>query len=322
MSSRQKSTPPPSAVRQRWIAWGWPQGEFASRAGLARAGVSAIEAVRLTPFVAAALAIGLLTLVAGGCGPSAGPVTVRCAVIGGMIDTGLWPEVAARFQQATGIGVQVVATGPKHEISGPFRRGEADLITMHASDEIINLVADGVGEQPQPWARNDLLLVGPAADPAGVLGMADAVAALARIIASGDTILVNRSLGAGEVLHDLLAAGSLELDPRRVVSLPVDHHRTLLERATAEGAYTLVGRIPYRNGKIADGGLVVMVEGDPRLRRPYLVVVRTAASDPRRHRAAARLAAFLRAPETQAWLAEFGRGQLDDRPLFFPVAVP
>jgi len=268
------------------------------------------------------MAIVALILAAGGCGPSASPVAVRCAVIGGMIDTGLWPEVAARFRQATGIGVQVVAAGPKHEISGPFRRGEADLITMHASDEIINLVADGVGEQPQPWARNDLLLVGPALDPAGVRGMADAVAALGRIIASRSRILVHRSLGASEVLHDLLAAGTLELDPERVVSLPVDHHRTLLERAAAEGAYTLVGRIPYRNGKIPDGGLAVMVEGDPRLRRPYLVVVRPAASEPQRHRAAARLAAFLRSPETQAWLAEFGRGHLDDRPLFFPVAVP
>jgi len=274
------------------------------------------------PRAAACIAIGALVLAAGGCGRSAGPVAVRCAVIGGMIETGLWPEVAARFRRATGIGVHVVAAGPKHDISGPFRRGEADLITMHASDEIINLVADGVGEQPQPWARNDLLLVGPALDPAGVRGMADAVAALGRIIASGSRILIHRSLGASEVLHDLLAAGNLELDPERVVSLPIDHQRTLLERAAAEGAYALVGRIPYRNGKIPDGGLTVMVEGDPRLRRPYLVVVRPAAGDPQRHRAAARLAAFLRAPETQAWLAGFGRGQLDERPLFFPVAVP
>ena len=43
-----------------------------------------------------------------------------------------------------GIGVELVATGPKHDIAGPLRRGEADLLTMHVSDTIINLVADGV----------------------------------------------------------------------------------------------------------------------------------------------------------------------------------
>ena len=32
-------------------------------------------------------------------------------------------------------------------------------------------------------------------------------------------------------------------------------------------------------------------------------------------------AAFLRSPETQGWIGEFGKGKYDDRPLFFPVVV-
>ena len=82
---------------------------------------------------------------------------MRCAVIGGMTDTGLWQALSERFEQSTGIAVEIVATGPKHEIAPVFRRGEADLITMHASDTIINLVADGYGIDPQPWAKNDLV---------------------------------------------------------------------------------------------------------------------------------------------------------------------
>jgi hypothetical protein len=50
--------------------------------------------------------------------------------------------------------------------NGGNRRGEAGLITMHASETIINLVADGVAEIPQPWARNDLLWAGRPSDPA------------------------------------------------------------------------------------------------------------------------------------------------------------
>lgn len=249
--------------------------------------------------------------------------TIRCAVIGGMIDTGFWPQLCERYTEATGHEVEVVSSGPKHIIAEAFIAGQADLITMHASDTIINLVADGYGENPQPWARNDLLLVGPPADPAGVRGMNDAVDALRKIVSNGHRLLLHRSQGAQEVLLDLAHAGRLKLEPDQVISHPVDEDRALLEQAAQHGAYTLVGRIPFRNGKIADGGMQVMVEGDPRLRRPYVVVTAPPTPENRNRMEAAReLAAFLRDEQTQSWIAQFGRGELDDRPLFFPVHVP
>jgi tungstate transport system substrate-binding protein len=248
-------------------------------------------------------------------------VTVRCAVIGGMIDTGFWDALSERFQKATGVAIELVASGPKYEIARAFRQGEADLITMHASDTIINLVADGYGINPQPWAKNDLLIVGPKSDPAKIKGMTDAVAALEKIIHTKSKLLLHQSLGTNEVLHDLLATGELALDPDSTVPLPSDRHRQMLQRAARENAYTLVGRIPFLNGKIENGGLVIMVQGDERMRRPYVVVVSSSNPGSPRHHAAQRLAAYLRSPETQRWIADFGKGQLDDRPLFFPVAV-
>jgi tungstate transport system substrate-binding protein len=133
--------------------------------------------------------------------------------------------------------------------------------------------------------------------------------------------LIHASSGASEVLHDLLAAGELQLDPASTISLASDRHRQMLKRAAEEKAYTLVGRIPFLNGKVDTGGLVVMVRGDPRLRRAYLVVVAAGKKDEPRNAAARKLAAFLRQPETQRWIAEFGRGKYDDQPLFFPVVV-
>ena len=250
------------------------------------------------------------------------PQTIRCAVIGGMHDTGLWQAVGERFEKATGHKVEMVARGPKREIIGSFIAGEADLITMHASDTIINLVADGYGIDPQPWAKNDLLLVGPPADPAGIRGEKNAVAALRKIVATKSKLLMHASLGANEVLADVLAAGEIEPDPAQLISLPSDKHREMLKKAQDAGAYTLVGRIPYLNAKIEKHDMQIMVQGDPRLRRPYLVVV-TNIDDAKdqRHAAAKQLALFLRSPETQAWLLEFGRGKLDDQPLFFPVKM-
>jgi tungstate transport system substrate-binding protein len=199
--------------------------------------------------------------------------------------------------------------------------GKADLATMHASDAIINLVADGYAADPQPWARNDMVIAGPASDPAGIRGEKDAVKALRQIIGSGSYILVHASAGASEVLHDLLVAGQMELDPERTISLPTDRHRQMLERAIGAEAYTIVGRIPFLNAKIPRGGAEIMVQGDPRLRRPYLVVTADRQQDDGQIAAAREFVSFLRSKEAQGFIAEFGRGHLDDRPLFFPVAT-
>ena len=84
----------------------------------------------------------------------------------------------------------------------------------------------------------------------------------------------------------------------------------------AAGAYTLVGRIPFVSKKLSAPGIELMVRGDPRLRRPYLVEVSPAAPE-----AARDLAAFLRQRQVQDMLATFGKGRYDDQPLFFPVVI-
>jgi tungstate transport system substrate-binding protein len=247
--------------------------------------------------------------------------TIRCAIIGGMVDTGMWTELAARFAEKTGHRIEVVSHGNKRTIAPLFRQGEIDLLTMHASDVVINLVADGYGINPQPWARNDLLLVGPPNDPAGIKGETDAVKALQKIISSKNKFLTHPSLGTNEVLADLLTAGNLELDDQNVVHLSSDRHREMLKRAQEEKAYTIVGRIPYLNSKINSHGMEVMVQGDPHMRRPYVVIVANRdAADPRLI-AANQLATYLRSTEVQAWLKEFGKGKLDAYPLFFPIEL-
>jgi tungstate transport system substrate-binding protein len=100
--------------------------------------------------------------------PTTQPRVVRCAVIHGMIDVQFWPELAARFEKQTGIKIETVAFGEKMTIDQAFHEGGIDLISLHASDKIINLVADGWAMDPQPWCRNDMVLIGPPDDPAGI----------------------------------------------------------------------------------------------------------------------------------------------------------
>lgn len=257
---------------------------------------------------------------------AAGPQIVRCAAVGGLNEIDFWPQLADRFQRATGHRLEFVAVGPKHAITDAFKSGEADVILMHSSDVMINLVADGYGENPQPWAKNDFLIVGPASDPAKIKGKKDAVAALAKIVETKSKFLLHASSGANELVSDLLAAGELELAPEATISLQGDRQRLMLKRAAEERAYTLVGRIPFLSGKLDTGGLQVMVQGDERLQRPFLVVTTAKRSDDMKEAArlaaARRFAAYLREADTQAFIAAFGKGRYDARALLFPVKVP
>lgn len=244
------------------------------------------------------------------------PQTIRVAVVGGMIETGFWQELAQRYQLLTGHTVELAASGPKPQVVAAFRKGGIDLITVHASDAMINLVADGLARDPQPWVRNDLVIVGPTDDPAKIRGQTDALAALRAIVAAKAPLLVHASMGADGVLHDLREEGKLALDPASTVFFNEDNQHAVLARAAAAHAYTIVGRIPFASGKLRAEGIELMVRGDPRLRRPYLVELAPSAN------AAARdLAAYLRSPETQHWIASFGKGKYDDQPLFFPVTI-
>jgi tungstate transport system substrate-binding protein len=250
------------------------------------------------------------------------PETVRVAVIGGMVETGFWKSIGERFEKATGHKVEVVISGPKRVIAIAFEDGKADLITMHASDTIINLVADGYALDPRPWLKNDLVIVGPKADPAGIRGMTDAAEAMKKVLSSGSPFVVHSSLGAQEVLRDVLEPTGFSLRPDRTSFVFSDRSRDVLKKAEEEKAYTLVGRIPFLNGKMPNPGLVLMVQGDPRLRRPYLVAVANPSRFPQaRVKAATQLAEFLRREETQQWIAGYGRGQIDDQPLFFRVSA-
>src|SRR5205807_4203423 len=129
---------------------------------------------------------------------------VRCAVIGGMIDVGFWPALAERFEQETGIRAATVVSGPKEVIAPAFQKGGIDLIVMHASDTMLNLVADGYARDPQPFARNDMVIVGPTEDPAGIKSLTDAGAALKQLVDRQSPFIVHASVGAQEVLHALM----------------------------------------------------------------------------------------------------------------------
>lgn len=182
----------------------------------------------------------------------------------------------------------------------------------------MNLTVEGRAQELEAWSQNDLVIVGPLSDPAGIRGTTDAVAAVKKLADSHAKVLVHASLGADAVLHDLEHAAGTTVE---AISFNGGNQHAVLAKAAELGAYTLVGRIPILVKKLHHDGIEVMVKGDPRLRRPYLVAIAKRPEDEARIAAARDLAKFLRSPDTQQFIATYGKGKYDNDPLFFPVTA-
>src|SRR5262249_575949 len=66
---------------------------------------------------------------------------IRVGVIGGMMRSGLWPELAKRFEQKHGYKVEVALSGNRDLLADAFVAGKLDLVAMHAGEVASNLVA-------------------------------------------------------------------------------------------------------------------------------------------------------------------------------------
>ena len=95
-------------------------------------------------------------------------------------DSGLFGHILPLFKAKTGIDVKVVAQGTGQALD-TGRRGDADVVFVHAKSAEEKFLAEGFGVKRYPVMYNDFVLVGPKSDPAGIKGTKDIVAALKAI---------------------------------------------------------------------------------------------------------------------------------------------
>ena len=94
--------------------------------------------------------------------------------------SGLFGSIIPAFKERTGIDVRVVAVGTGQALK-LGEKGDADALLVHDRAGEDKFVADGFGTDRRDVMYNDFLLIGPAADPAGIKGESEAVVALKRI---------------------------------------------------------------------------------------------------------------------------------------------
>ena len=234
-------------------------------------------------------------------------------------DSGLFGYILPLFQAKTGIAVKVVAQGTGQALE-TARRGDADVVFVHARTQEEKFVADGFGVKRFDVMYNDFALIGPKSDPASVNGGRDVVAALKAINAKAAPF-VSRGDKSGTHTAELALWKAAELDP--AAAKPAWYREigqgmgAALNTAGAMGAYVLADRGTWLGFK-AKGDLTIIVEGDGRLFNPYGVILVNSVRHPTvKADLGQTFIDWILSTEGQAAIAGF---QIDGKQLFFPSA--
>jgi tungstate transport system substrate-binding protein len=239
---------------------------------------------------------------------------VRLATTTSTANSGLLDYLLPDFEDQTGRKVHVIAVGTGKALR-MGRDGDVDVVLVHAPAAEQAFVDGGYGVDRRRVMHNDFVIVGPAGDPAGVLGMTDGPAALAKI-ARANALFVSRGDDSGTHKKEKSlwqAAGtSPEFKGYREAGQGMGK---VLQMANELQAYTLADRgtwLAYR-GKM---DLRILVQGDPQLYNPYSVIDVNPARYPDLNVAGAQaFSKWLTSPSTCKMIGDF---RMQGEQLFTP----
>jgi tungstate transport system substrate-binding protein len=229
--------------------------------------------------------------------------------------SGLFGYLLPVAKKATGLDVKVVAVGTGQALD-MARRGDADVVFVHDQAAEEKFLKEGFGVKRYPVMYNDFVLVGPAADPAGVKGR-DVVAALKKIAASNATFVSRgdkSGTNAAELRYWTMTGAEGKGRGYRECGCGMG---PALNIAASAGAYVLADRGTWLSFKNR-GDLAVLVEGDSRLFNQYGVMLVNPAKHPQvKVPQGQRFIEWLVSPAGQAVIADY---KINGQQLFFPNA--
>ena len=233
-------------------------------------------------------------------------------------DSGLFGYLLPIFKAKTGIEVKVIAQGTGQALD-TARRGDADVVFVHAKAQEEKFLAEGFGVKRFDVMYNDFVLIGPKGDPAGVKGK-DIETALKTIQAKGAPF-VSRGDRSGTHSAELALWRQAGVD---IAASKGPWYREIgqgmgaaLNTAAAMNGYVLSDRgtwLSFRNR----GDLDIVVQGDKRLFNQYGVMLVNPAKHPTvKQQLGQDFIDWIISPEGQASIAGY---KIDGQQLFFPDA--
>ncbi|HQV94379.1 MAG TPA: substrate-binding domain-containing protein [Anaerolineales bacterium] len=265
----------------------------------------------------------ILFLLATACSPTpAAPANPNLilATTTSTQDSGLLDVLIPLFEAESGYTVQTVAVGSGQAMK-MGEEGNADVLLVHAPKSEVEFMANGFGKDRALVMHNDFIIVGPAADPAGIKGkpVVDALKA----ISAGSAEFVSRGDDSGTHKAELNLWKKAEYDPKSAA--PAWYLESgqgmgaTLTIASEKGAYTMTDRATYLANK-DNLQLEIFVEGDNALLNVYHVItVSPEKWDTANYDGALAFLNFMIAPATQEVIGKFGVDNYG-QPLFYPDA--
>src|SRR4051794_10926484 len=234
-------------------------------------------------------------------------------------DSGLFGHILPMFKAKTDIDVKVVAQGTGQALD-TARRGDADVVFVHAKPAEEKFLLEGFGVKRFPVMYNDFVLIGPKGDPAGIKGSKDIVASL-KAIKDKAAPFISRGDRSGTHIAEIalwkVAGIDIDKDKGDWYKAIGQGMGAALNTASASNAYVLTDRgtwLAFKNR----GELVIVVEGDKRLFNQYGVMLVNPAKHPTvKKELGQQFVDWLVSPEGQRAIARY---KINGEQLFYPNA--
>lgn len=236
-------------------------------------------------------------------------------------DSGLLDVLIPAFEKQSGHFVKTISVGSGQAMA-MGKRGEADVLLVHAPAQEEQLVAEGFGVNRRRVMYNDFVVLGPPEDPAGIRGAKSAKDALTKIARAG-ALFLSRGDDSGTHSKEkgLWKAAAIVPEGQTWYQQTGLGMGETLNVASEKGGYTLADRGTYlARHKARKLRLEILVEREPLLLNVYHVIEVNPAKWPKVNAAGAKaFADFIVSPATQALIGRFGVDKVG-APLFVPDA--
>ncbi len=242
---------------------------------------------------------------------------IRMSTTTSVNDSGLLPYLLPVFEEATGYTVEVQSAGTGAAIQKAVD-GNADLILVHSKASEETFVNDGYGVERIPFMYNYFVVVGPADDPAGIKGSANAAEAFEKI-EENEAAFVSRGDESGTHKAELKIWGDdvPEADDEWYISAG-QGMGACLTMASEKGAYCLTDKATFLSNK-ADLDLeIILAEGDDMKNTYSLIECNPEKLDGINTEGAKALIEWLTGDEASALIAKYGEEQYGEA-LFYLI---
>ncbi|MFH0801563.1 MAG: substrate-binding domain-containing protein [bacterium] len=232
-------------------------------------------------------------------------------------DSGLLDEILPLFEKENHCLVKVVAVGTGAALR-MGKDGDADVMLVHDPAAEEAAIREGFAVRRKYVMYNDFVLVGPKADPAGILGAGDILNALKKI-ADRKAVFVSRGDQSGTNMMELRLWKEVSIRPKGSWYLESGSGMAATLRVAAEKkAYCLTDRATWLSLE-KELGLALLLSGDRRLFNQYHVMAVSPKVHPNVQFALAeKFIAFLLSPRIQKRIGAFGVKKFGE-PLYHPA---